>query len=244
MKQPLKDSSRKIIITLITIFNIGILCATIILMNQDDGNQNPTKDEIITMVQPTEAISADQNLVIKEILPTKEALQPTEELQQPNDSEDREPSSFKATRDGGYKMFYGEWEVTKIVGVDIRYPNYPIDMERAESLIGRRVSYTYQSFKLEDVEMLKDPIYTIEILPVEKNKSYIGGMPTLEEIGITGNYFAFISIHNVNDLLGDMDGTEFYVKDDNTLILFERDVYYELKRISYIENGERWHQHL
>ncbi|MHB8131830.1 MAG: hypothetical protein ACYDEX_22890, partial [Mobilitalea sp.] len=227
MKQPIKEMSRMIVIALITIINIGVFSATLILMNQDYNKQNSTTEEMTTdSLQPTEEISSiDQNTQMDELsptneAPTNEALQLTDELQQTEASRERDLR-------GGYKMFYGEWEIAKIVGLDIRYPNYPIDMEWAKSLIGRRVSYTYESFKIDDVEILKDPVYTIVISPVMENKSYIGGMPTLEEIGITGNYFAFIYIYNVHDFSGDLDGREFYVKDDNTLVLFERAVYYE-----------------
>ena len=141
--------------------------------------------------------------------------------------------SKSITRDFEYKMFYGEWKVTKIVG---QPPGrlYKYYKEIAENFLNQTVSYTFDSIKINGIEKVKNPEYFIRLIPVTPNNAFINGWPSLDEIGITGNYFAFVRVNNAD---GDSP-TTFYIKDDSTLILFENNAYYELKRLSYIKGAE------
>lgn len=138
-------------------------------------------------------------------------------------------------KDTEYKMFYGEWEVSKIIG---EHKTLPVDIEEAKTNIGKRITYQQDKIIYEGQEERKDPLYNYSIIPVKNPiRSYILKMPTLEEIGIKGEYFVFVWIRSPMELKGFL-GNEFYIKDDNTLIVSYYDVYYELKRISYIEDHE------
>ena len=140
-------------------------------------------------------------------------------------------ASNSIQRDKEYKMFYGEWKVTRIVGKPNRLSLYN---EEAENFINQTISYTFDSVKINGVEDVKNPQYFIRLIPVTPDNAYIYGWPSLDEIGITGSYFAYVGTYNPGEFLAH----EFYVKDDATLIMFRNNVYYELKRLSYIEGAE------
>jgi hypothetical protein len=136
--------------------------------------------------------------------------------------------------DREYKLFFGEWKVEKIIG---QHYEPSCTMEAAEEIIGKRISYSVDSIKNDGIEVVKMPVYNYHILPVSPDKSYVEKMPTLQEIGISGNYFVYVyADYSIIDQGFDAIGNEFYIKDDTTLIMLEWDYYYELKRVSYVDN--------
>lgn len=148
---------------------------------------------------------------------------------------------YPKLEDTEYKMFYGEWEVAEVLG---RHQKEPLEMEIAEELIGNSIAFYREEILIDGIQVVKDPGYHFTIIPVIPDKKYIRYMPSLKEIGITGNYFIYVYIYNVFDQTGDLFGAEFYIKDDQTLVMFYQEVYYELKRISYIEDAEIKQLHL
>ena len=83
-------------------------------------------------------------------------------------------ASNSIERDKEYKMFYGEWKVTRIVGKPNRLSLYN---EEAENFINQTISYTFDSVKINGVEDVKNPQYFIRLIPVTPDNAYIYGWP-------------------------------------------------------------------
>ncbi len=146
------------------------------------------------------------------------------------DAIEKEPSSIKVNK--GYKLFYGEWIITKRIGINQKEPVQDIDEMIGKKFVftdGRVNAYCYGREVQVDY-----PEYTIKIIPVEENSTYFLHMPTMGELGITNNYIVIFTIKKESD--NGMYDIVFIIKDDETLIMFYKDSYLELKRIKHIPN--------
>lgn len=134
--------------------------------------------------------------------------------------------------DTGYKMFYGEWEATRKVGESYRF-----DVQDVSDIIGAKLVFTgwnchyYYDGKEINIDY---PTYKITIIPLDEKTTYFPYMPTFNEMGITGDYVTLFTIK---------DGEEVYVlvKDDQTLLMFYKDAYIELKRTKYIPHHDAFY---
>lgn len=118
---------------------------------------------------------------------------------------------------------------------------YVENEEGAERNIGKKVTYLPDTISIDNNVIIKNPRYDIAVVPViDTDRSYIEKMPTLKDLGIKGEYFVYVVVPS--DRLDHLFGEDFYVKDNETLIVSYEDVYYELKRISFYEYSEetRW----
>lgn len=129
--------------------------------------------------------------------------------------------------DTRYKLFFGEWEVTKIIAEHQRFGGD----ENAEDLLGTVFYYNHDIMKKDDLIISNAPIYRYYVLPAS-NARFLQGMPLPSEIGINGDFWVYIEI-KTEDIF--QEGTSFYIKDDETLIFYDNNVFYEVKRKSYIE---------
>lgn len=124
-----------------------------------------------------------------------------------------------------YKMYYGEWNVKCLIGENqIEKP------EKSENIIGANLLLDYGEFEINTVKggqlAIKDPYYTTYIIP-KNEEPFIKGMPGQREIGLIGDYFTFLQVDSFPEKVG------FFIKDDETLIMFYRNSYYELERQKY-----------
>ena len=141
--------------------------------------------------------------------------------------------------DTNYKLFFGEWIVTKIVGEDERCGKG----ENAESMLGTVFYYDYDVIKQNGEIISNNPMYKYFVLP-KSNREFLYPMPTAFELGIEGEFHLYVETYTEDVFI---EGTSFYVKDDNTLVLFsEREkAFYEMKRKSYIrENISENYSHI
>jgi hypothetical protein len=166
---------------------------------------------------------------------TEKVGKSNEEKAEKNDENDANSS------DTQYKIFFGQWEVTKVV-----YARPGMNLEKAEAYIGMKISFTRDAIKIEGQNEILKPQYSIAIIPIFNLKdSYVNKMPTLGDIGINGEYFVYVYISTDNLIEKfHVPGNEFYIKDDDTLIALFEDMYYEIKRISYIEDAEIYKKHI
>ena len=166
---------------------------------------------------------------------TEKVGKSNEEKAEKNDENDVNSS------DTQYKIFFGQWEVTKVV-----YARPGMNLEKAEAYIGMKINFTRDAIKIEGQNEILKPQYSIAIIPISNLKdSYVNKMPTLGDIGINGEYFVYVYISTDNLIEKfHVPGNEFYIKDDDTLIALFEDMYYEIKRISYIEDAEIYKKHI
>ncbi len=71
---------------------------------------------------------------------------------------------------------------------------------------------------------------------------YLSGMPSHKDLGVKGDYFIFVDVYagvTSNPLF---ITANFYVKDDKTLILVNKDAYFTLERIDYIPYVEEYYK--
>lgn len=175
-----------------------------------------------TSSKATEVINNTESTMINEVPPTKT-------------TGDINNSDSTTAKDTEYKLFYGEWKVNKILG---KHLTLSVETEIAEKILGKRITYSIDSVKNDDIEKVINPNYNYAIVPITQNKTYVEKMPSLQQLGIDGEYFVYVYVYNTTGQGDDILGTEFYIKDDSTLVMLYNDVYYELKRISYIEDAE------
>ncbi|MGG4143826.1 hypothetical protein ABEW34_11880 [Paenibacillus algorifonticola] len=158
----------------------------------------------------------------------------SEYKEQPQESTETGAPQFNDT---AYKLFYGEWEISKVAGTDERFPP---DLDVVQQEVGKKIIYSEDKVILDGKEIIENPNYSIAIIPVrDPRRQYIAYMPPLNEIGINGDYFVFVHVLNsVGNYVTDI-GTMFYIKDDNTLIMYDDGgTYFEMKRIAHIKDAE------
>ncbi|WP_143320614.1 hypothetical protein [Clostridium sp. HBUAS56010] len=138
--------------------------------------------------------------------------------------------------DRGYKILYGEWMVTESVG-----ECYRIDTQDISDVIGKKFSFSFWKshfyYQGEEVN-INYPRYEIITIPLDDNTTYFPYMPTMKEMGIVGNYVT-IFIPESAEKGYDMC---FMIKDDETLIMYYKDTYLELKRIKHIPDYELYYR--
>lgn len=139
----------------------------------------------------------------------------------------------KDNTDGGYKILYGKWVVEKEIGESYRLGTEDIsDMLRKTFVFSRKKCMFY--YDNEEVQ-IDYPNYDITIIPLDEKTMYFPYMPTMKEIGITGNYVSIFSVMADYDIY-------YILKDDDTLVMFYKNVYLELKRIEH-EEGYKSNYH-
>lgn len=165
------------------------------------------------------------------------ALNPCNSLKKTTDEAEkdylRKSGVINYNTDTGYKIFYGEWEATQKIGENYRFGGKDIS-----DIIGTKLFFDGWNcnyyFNGEEVN-INYPEYKITIIPLNENTTYIPYMPTLNEMGIKGNYVTIFTIVGGED-------TYFFIKDDETLIMFYKDTYVELKRKNYTPGHETFYR--
>lgn len=131
--------------------------------------------------------------------------------------------------DTNYKLFFGEWVVTRILAENYRFGAE----ENAKELIGTIFYYDFNLIKQNNKITSDMPIYQYHVIP-KNNKRFLPYMPLPSQLGIEGEFSLFVETKTKNI---STKGTSFYVKDDKTLILFENGAFYEMKRKGYKEEN-------
>jgi len=140
------------------------------------------------------------------------------------------------TYDSTYKLFYGEWEVTGVLGYDHYYMQ---SFKEADGMIGMKVSYDKDNILANDVSINK-LMYSYTINPNIEEQCYFNNTLTNKQLGLTGSYYVFVHVEtyipNVN--LGiDFVGDEFFIVDDNKLVFVKNNVFYLAERLSYLDGN-------
>ncbi len=133
-----------------------------------------------------------------------------------------------------YKMFYGKWEIKNIFGYNNKLGE---TLPEFSSNIGKKIFYGNDKIEYDNLS-LDNFLYSYTILPNEKNECYFYNTLTNEQLGISGEYYVFVHVETFIEELGSNSpkfiGDEFFIIDDNTLILVKDGVFYLAERVSHI----------
>ena len=151
-------------------------------------------------------------------------------------------SSFSAdemavrTNDILYKLFYGEWEIVSVI------EGRNFDQLQTDNYIGKIVKYANDSIIVDGEVVLAAPAYAYGIIPMDYYAEFSQGYGPNEPIfDLDNEYFVYVWVETW--VRGDYSEEErsfkqFYVVDDNTLVLDAIDGYYIMKRLAYMENHD------
>ncbi len=160
------------------------------------------------------------------------------------DTEEVLPEIYRCEQNDVYKLFYGTWEITQIVS---KHGQLGGD-EGCEDILGMQVTYLPDRYEFGGIVMVDHPTYLMSIFP--GGSSLIGGLrqSAVGEETLLPDNGVFVWVQIVNMPIGvetgrsygfeSYVGSEFFIKDDNTLYCFDYYCFYEMKRVSYDEVSE------
>lgn len=161
-----------------------------------------------------------------------------EEMLLEDDKEPEEKKEHVYEQNEAYKMFYGTWEYSSVVS---QHRSLGGD-EGYEELLGTQVTYLPEKYECAK-DTVSNPNYLMSIYPLddehycpfyEEQRVYIGDLLS------DAQYFVWVQIVDKPTDIEKHEniylGSEFVLKDDNTIYSFDMDCIYELKRVSYIED--------
>lgn len=140
-------------------------------------------------------------------------------------------SGHHYAQNSAYKLFYGTWEVTSVIsehrllGGDEGY----------EDVLNTQITYLPEYYEYSDGIRIDDPDYLISILPM--SEVYLSSQEqSINAILPENDYVVYIQIAGLQNL-----GSEFFLKDDNTLYCVANNCIYELTRESYMPDYDPYY---
>lgn len=130
-----------------------------------------------------------------------------------------------------YLAIYGKWKVKKI----ITHSNQIYMKEKEiKRLIGTDVEMDEGWIKVNGRVVSTNYKAQINVIPIlSKEQVYMEGHPTLNELGINGDYFIYIEIISGKDNeVYNEPFRKIYIKDKETIIVEEEGYYLELQKIN------------
>ena len=206
---------------------LGIMC---LMLLTGCKNESESKDSTLQDVTDTEQAGADgQETNIENAAQT--------ETESANSTPKRKGPKYKA--DDAHKFFYGIWELTKIVS---QHSGLGGD-EGYEDVIGTQVAYSPDIY-LCNGNVIRYPTYLMNIFPQDPDRynPFLGDQrqTNLEDLLPGARYFIWIQIVNKggvdSEADGELLGTEFFLKDEDTMYAFDYNCIYEMKRIGGVED--------
>ena len=138
--------------------------------------------------------------------------------------------------DAEYKIFFGKWQITEFMGRS----RYCLG-EKQDVYLGNTIYYDSESIKINDVTVLKSPVYQFGIIPNDKCVIYTRVRPAEGGDILWGEEDGFFVHVRLKQLLTDDKdffdyGECFYIVNENVIILDTEDGWYKAERIEYIED--------
>lgn len=133
--------------------------------------------------------------------------------------------------DSNYKLFWGRWKVTKIIGENSKYG---ADKD-ADALIGVEYQLEEQIISISNAMYSDFPVYQYYVVAndaksVKEDIPILADMPTPENLDLSGDFVIFVSV--LSRWQQDFE-LNFYIKDSETLILYANNAFYEMKLIDH-----------
>lgn len=152
------------------------------------------------------------------------------------------PGNYHYEQNDAYKLFYGTWEITDIVS-ESRYLGGDGD---CEDILGMQVTYLPNKYEFGETVVSRNPNYLISILPTDDRLLFGQRQVSMDILLPDSEYFVWVQIADMPALSEAVDGgsydfepyagSNFFLKDDNTLYLFAYSCIYELNRVSYTDD--------
>lgn len=147
-----------------------------------------------------------------------------------------------------YELFYGEWEITDVIYVDPMVVNgtylseEEISFFKEEKYAGqdeRKIRFAENELVINEVEVWSNIDYRVIIIPNDEDYELYHTM-TLGDLGLTkdkADYYSYVEVLYGNSK---EQALHFFMKDENTIILYWLGSYaIEYKRISYDGGSEK-----
>lgn len=132
-----------------------------------------------------------------------------------------------------YKLFYGKWRISSV----IQGRNYK--EEHVDAYLGKVVEYAEDSIKVDEKEVLTAPVYAYGVFPIEIYGVFVQGYsPEETYLKSQNDYFIYVSVETVSREFTREDYAfkNFFIIDDDTLVLDAYDVFFVMERLAYAEN--------
>ena len=230
IKKHKKSKWTSTVLTLLLIISIGAIGLTgCNLIAKDDGNQDTEEttnstEETTNSTDSTNSEDATQDTVtLAPENPDSDATKATEsnDNQLPTEPEQDTTDSV----DENQPLYYGEWVINLVQAYGVG----TYSKEDAESLIGKSVKFSAGSAtnfgdSVSDIDKeSNNPDYTETVL--SESDFVTNYRIPFEKLGIEGDTVTEINVTDSNGFV-----STFFVKDENTLIIFGGGTYFELVR--------------
>ncbi len=207
------------------IFKLTMLSIMCFMLLTGCKNESESKDNTLPDVADTEQAEVDeQETNIENATQT--------ETESANSTPERKGPKLKA--DDAHKFFYGIWEYTDVVSQD----SWSAGVD-AKDIIGTQVAYSPDIYICNE-NVIRYPIYLIDIFPQDPDPYIFGQLDNLEEILPGAKYYTWIQIVNKDWVDSEVEreylGDGFLLKDENTMYVFEYNYIFELKRVGGVED--------
>lgn len=198
-------------LTIIVIISVGVIGLTgCNLITKDKGNNETTKtNQTNEAANPTDT---ENNQVTKD---------PEQSTPEPEPGDQTQP------------VYYGEWVINQVQAFGIG----TFSGEDAKSLIGKELIFTkdkatFFGDQLSDIEKVAtNPIYTETVI---SEADFVANYRIpLDNLGIDGDTITEVSVTDSNGFV-----STFFIKDENTLILYGGGSYFELVRKDAYQGSE------
>ncbi|MDE6713264.1 MAG: hypothetical protein K2K20_05955, partial [Lachnospiraceae bacterium] len=155
------------------------------------------------------------------------------------------PEKLHYEQNDTYKLFYGTWEITQIVS---KHRQLGGD-EGCEDILGMQVTFLPDRYEFGGIVTVDHPNYLMSIFPdgIKLMSDNLRQSAVGEDTLLPDNE-VFVWVQIVDKSSGVEDGrsygfepyvgSEFFIKDANTLYCFDYECLYEMKRVSYDEVSE------
>lgn len=121
--------------------------------------------------------------------------------------------------DSSQEIFYGRWKITKVLAYG---PVGTYSKDQAQSMIGKNLNYSKDNASYEN-NISKNPAYKKSV--ISKNDFQSNNRISLNVIGVKTDTIQEVEVNGLDGI-----GHIFYIKNNDTLILFDGGVYFELNR--------------
>lgn len=179
--------------------------------------------------------------------PVETAEETTEESVGVQDevTEEPVPEKLHYEQNDAYKLFYGTWEITQIVS---KHRQIGGD-EGCEDILGMQITFLPDRYEFGGIVTVDHPNYLMSIFPdgIKLMSDNLRQSAVGEDTLLPDNE-VFVWVQIVDKSSGVEDGrsygfepyvgSEFFIKDANTLYCFDYECLYEMKRVSYDEVSE------
>lgn len=185
---------------------ITIIAAMLIVMagcSNNDIQQSQPENQTISTTKQTQ--------------PENQATNTTQQAQSKDQTANNTTNSSE--KKSTQETFYGQWVITQSLAYG---PVGTYTKDDIKNMIGKKLGYSEEEASYEN-NVHKKPVYEKSIIP--KNDFEDNNHISFDTIGVKSNNIEQITINGLDSI-----GHIFYIRDNNTLILFDGGAYLELNR--------------